>query len=75
MRATLLTSAIVMGSVSVSMALPVAPQGASPAVIRIHGCHHTYGQDVTGWHRHDRACQTLRGLAGRKNRPMANTKT
>ncbi len=32
-------------------------------------------ENGTGWHRHDRACQTLRGLVGRKNRSMANTKT
>ena len=73
MRATLLASAISIGSASVSMAFPVALQPGTPEVMRIHGCHHTYGQDVTGWHRHDRACQTLRGLLGRRNRPMGNT--
>src|SRR5215470_17512452 len=41
--------------------------------VRIHGCHHTYGHDVTGWHRHDKACRTLRGIVVRKNRPMGNT--
>jgi hypothetical protein len=75
MRAALLASAISIGWASVSMAFPVAPEGAAPEAVRIHGCHQTYGQDVTGWHRHDRGCQTLRGLVGRKNRSMANTKT
>ena len=73
MRATLLAPAIGIGSVSVSMAFLVAPPPTAAEVVRIHGCHHTYGQDVTGWHRHDRACQTLRGLLGRRNRPMGNT--
>jgi len=54
MRATLLASAISIGSVSVSMAFPVALQPAAAEAVRIHGCHHTYGRDVTGWHRHDR---------------------
>ena len=71
MRGAILASVIVMGSVSVSMAFPVAPQGAAPEAVRIHGCHHTYGQDVTGWHRHARECQTLRGVVGRKSRPKA----
>ena len=72
MRATLLASAISIGAVSVSMAFPVALQPAAPEAVRIHGCHRTYGQDVTGWHRHDRACRTLHGVVGRKNRPVRN---
>jgi len=74
MRAMLLAIAISIGSVSVSTAFPVAPQYAPPEAVRIHGCHHTYGQGVSGWHRHDRACQTLQGLVGRKNRPGSNGK-
>jgi len=73
MRATLLASAIGIGSVSVAMAFPVAFQPAVAEAVRIHGCHHTYGHDVTGWHRHDKACRTLRGIVVRKNRPMGNT--
>ena len=73
MRATLLASAISIGSVSVSMAFPVALQPATPEAVRIHGCHHTYGHDLTGWHRHNRECQTLRGLVGRKIRSKGNT--
>jgi len=45
MRATLLASAISMGSVSVSMAFPVALQPTAAEAVRIHGCHHAYGRD------------------------------
>jgi hypothetical protein len=69
MRGAMLASVIVIGSVSVSMAFPVAPQSAAPEAVSTYGCHHTYVQDATGWHRHTRECQTLRGVVGRKNRP------
>jgi hypothetical protein len=62
MRAALLASAISIGWASVSMAFRVAPEGAAPEAVRLHGCHQTYGQDVTGCHRHDRGGQTLRGV-------------
>ena len=68
MRAALLASAISIGWASVAMAFPVAPEGAAPEAVRIHGCHHAYEHDLTGWHRHNRECQTLRGLVGRKIR-------
>ena len=73
MRATLLAPAIGIGSVSVSMAFPVALQPAAAEPVRIHGCHHAYGRDVTGWHRHDQACLTLRSIVARKNRRVGNT--
>jgi hypothetical protein len=73
MRAALLASAISIGAVSASMAFPVALQPAAPELVRIHGCHHTYRHDVTGWHRHDQACRTLRTIVARKKRPMGNT--
>ena len=73
MRATLLVCAIGIAAASAAMAFPVASPPTAAKMVRIHGCHHTYGQDVTGWHRHDGKCQTLRGLAGRKNRPAGNT--
>jgi len=73
MRAMLLASAISIGSVSVAMAFPVALQPAAPELVRIHGCHHTYRQDVTGWRRHDQACRTLRRIVARKKRSMGST--
>ena len=51
MRAALLASAISVGLASVAMAFPVTLLVTSDTV-RIHGCHRTFGQDVTGWHRH-----------------------
>jgi hypothetical protein len=54
MRGAMLASVIVIGSVSVSMAFPVAPQSAAPEAVSTYGCHHTYVQDATGWHRHTR---------------------
>jgi len=68
MRATILASAIVLIFSPSALAMPVVPAPVLPAPIQIHGCHHGYSRDVTGWHRHDDACRTLRGLVGRKNR-------
>jgi hypothetical protein len=73
MRAALLAAAINIGVTSVSMAFPAALQLPSSAAMKIHGCHHTFEQDVTGWHRHDLACRTLRGIVDRKNRPVRST--
>ena len=73
MRAMLLACTITIGSVSVAMAFPVALQPAAPELAKIHGCHHAYRQDVTGWHRHDQACRTLRRIVARKKRPVGNT--
>ena len=68
MRWFILALGIAAGSVSPALAMPVAPVSAGPTAIQVHGCHRTYSRDVTGWHRHDRDCRTLRGVVGRKNR-------
>ena len=46
--------------------MPVAAISPAPGAALIHGCHRSYGQDVTGWHRHDKSCRTLRGVVDRK---------
>jgi len=73
MRSAILASVLAVVSVSASQAMPVAPQPAAQPAIQVHGCHHGYGQDLTGWHRHDRECRTLRGVVSRKNRGQGKT--
>ena len=68
MRATILAAGIILGLVPVSMAMPVAPVAPASNAIQIHGCHHYYAQDMSGWHRHDKGCSTLRGMVGSKSR-------
>ena len=68
MRAFILALGLGVGSVSVSLAMPVAPVPAGSTAIQVHGCHRHYAQDITGWHRHDLECRTLRGFVARKGR-------
>jgi hypothetical protein len=68
MRVSILVLGAVLGLASAAMALPIGPLPAAPNVSRIHGCHHSYAQDMSGWHRHDSRCRTLRGTVGRKSR-------
>jgi len=68
MRATIIAFGTILASASTSSAMPVAPLSAPPNAIQVHGCHHYYAQDISGWHRHDQSCNTLRGVVGRKNR-------
>jgi hypothetical protein len=68
-RAAISALGLSLGLVSAAMAAAMAMPTASPAVlsntIRIHGCHHYYAHDLSGWHRHDKACGTLKGLVGK----------
>jgi hypothetical protein len=73
MRAAILASAIVLGFIPTSLAMPVASPPVLPDAIRIHGCHHHYAHDVNGWHRHDKECRSLRGTAGGKSRTPAKS--
>ena len=68
MRSFVLALAVIVGSASASLAIPVTPVSADATTIQVHGCHHSYARGPTGWHRHDDACRTLRGLVGRKHR-------
>jgi hypothetical protein len=52
--------------------MPVVPLAGLPIAIQVHGCHHHYAHDLTGWHRHDNDCRTLRELVGRNARPAAD---
>ena len=61
MRTAILTFGFVMGMAAVGLAMPLAPSPSSSNVVLIHGCHHYYAQDISGWHRHDKNCNTLRG--------------
>jgi hypothetical protein len=67
-RAAILTSVLILGFAPAAMAMPLAALPAAPDAIRVHGCHRHYAQDITGWHRHDDHCRSLRGLVGRKSR-------
>jgi hypothetical protein len=67
MRSAILALGISLGMVGVSLAMPVAPL-AVPSSIKVHGCHHYYAHDISGWHRHDKECRTLRGVVVRKSR-------
>jgi hypothetical protein len=42
------------------LAMPVAPLPVWRASVQVHGCHHQYAHDLTGWHRHDNNCRTPR---------------
>ena len=73
MRAAVLALAIILGLVSAPLAMPVAPLPELPNSVQVHGCHHYYAQDMSGWHRHDKECRTLRGVVGRKSRNPAKS--
>jgi hypothetical protein len=73
MRAAILASGIIIGLVSACLALPVAPLRDLPRSLQVHGCHHYYSQDISGWHRHDKECRTLRGVVGPKGRIPAKS--
>ncbi len=68
MRNAILTLGFVMGTAAVALAVPLAPAPDSPnTVVLVHGCHHYYAQDMSGWHRHDKNCNRIRSLS-RNNR-------
>jgi len=73
MRIAILASGIVWLLTSASVAMPIAPWPILPNAILVHGCHHHYAHDLSGWHRHDKECNTLRGLVGGKNRNPAKS--
>jgi len=68
MRSAVLALGISLGMVGVSLAMPVVPFAVPRDSIKVHGCHHYYAHDLSGWHRHDKECRTLRGVVGRKSR-------
>ena len=73
MRTTILTLGFILGLVRVSMAMPVAPPPVLSNAVEVHGCHHYYAQDMSGWHRHDKNCDALRGLVSHKSRNPAKS--
>jgi hypothetical protein len=66
MRTAILTFAFVMG-MAAALAMPLIPSAGSSNVVLVHGCHHYYAQDLSGWHRHDKNCNTLRGTVKNRN--------
>src|SRR5262249_32323214 len=62
-----------LGLVPASIAMPAAPLPIVSDAVQVHGCHHHYAHDMSGWHRHDKECRTLRGVVGRKNRVPAKS--
>jgi len=73
MRIPILTLGFVLGMAAAAFAMPLAPAPGSSSVVRVHGCHHYYAQDMSGWHRHDKNCSTLRGTVSHKNRNSAKS--
>jgi hypothetical protein len=73
MRIVILASGIVLALVHVSLAMPAAPLPVLSNAVQVHGCHHNYGHDISGWHRHDKKCRSLRGLVGSKSRIPAKS--
>jgi len=67
MRTAILTLWFVQGIAAAAFAMPLAPAPSSSDVVLIHGCHHYYAHDVSGWHRHDKNCNTLRGTVKNRN--------
>ena len=73
MRAAILASGIILALPFSSLGMPVAPLPDLSKSVQVHGCHHYYAQDISGWHRHDKECRTLRGVVGRKNRNLVKS--
>jgi hypothetical protein len=71
MRTAFLASGLTLALVSLSTAMPVAVPPSVSKLTQTHGCHPYYDHDLSGWHRHDSACNALRGLVGGKNRNPA----
>jgi hypothetical protein len=71
MRAAILGSGIILWLVSAPLAMPVASLPGLTNTVQVHGCHHYYAHDISGWHRHDKECRTIRGVVGRKSRSPA----
>ena len=60
MRSAIVALGLVLCSIPPCLAMPVAPLQVSWTSIQVHGCHHHYAHDLTGWHRHDNNCRTPR---------------
>ena len=56
----------------ISSGQPMA-DGPLAKSVQVHGCHRYYAHDMSGWHRHDKECRTLRGVVGRKSRNPAKS--
>ncbi len=69
MRAAIVAIGWVLCSVPACPAMPVASFPVFGTAIQVHGCHHYYADDITGWHRHYTDCRIARGLAGAKGSP------
>jgi len=67
MRTAILTFGFVTGMAAVGLAMLLAPSADSSNAVLVHGCHHYYAQDISGWHRHDKNCNTLRGTVKNRN--------
>jgi hypothetical protein len=68
MRTAILASAIILGLVSASMAMPVPFLAAFSNAVQAHGCHRYYAQDMSGWHRHDKESAGDNASASRASR-------
>ncbi len=73
MQGAMLTAGIILGLGSAGMAMPLATVRAAPEALQVHGCHQYYSEDMSGWHRHDKECRTLRGAVGRKSRNVTKS--
>jgi hypothetical protein len=73
MRAVMLAFGMPLCFVSASIAMPLGHLPVPPNSIQVHGCHHHYAQDASGWHRHDKDCRSLRGLGTRKSQNPAKS--
>jgi len=60
MRSAIVALALVLCSIPSCLAMPMAPLPTLRNSIQVHGCHHQYAHDLTGWHRHDNNCRTPR---------------
>jgi hypothetical protein len=56
MRSAIVALGLVLCSIPPCLAMPVAPLPTLRPSIQVHGCHHQYAHDLTGWHRHDNNC-------------------
>jgi hypothetical protein len=69
MGAILVAAVMILVWTPPSLAMPAASLLVLPSAVQVHGCHKNYSHDTgRGWHRHDKDCQLLRGVVGRKSR-------
>jgi hypothetical protein len=67
MRTAILTFAFVMGMAAVVFAIPLTPSAGPSVLFWSMDAITTTLKIISGWHRHDKNCNTLRGTVKNRN--------